>query len=136
MASKLSNFCFNRCFSTKLNKVGIVGVPFSKGQRRSGVSHGPKAIRNAGLISEVKGYNENVDIKDYGDVTESAEVIDHAKKNIKNMPNYNEFIDVSYQLSEKVQQVLKDGRLCMTLGGDHSIAFGNFKDLLLLLLWK
>lgn len=129
MASKLSNFCLSRCFSTKnqFSKVGIIGVPFSKGQKRSGVAHGPKFIRDAGLLSEIKDFNENVDIKDYGDVTESAETLEYANKVPKNMVNYNEFVHTSFRLSEKVQEILKDGRLCMALGGDHSIAFGNFK---------
>lgn len=129
MASKLSNLRLLRCFSTaknqKIDKVGLVGVPFSKGHRRSGTSHAPKTIRNAGLFSDIKDFNQNIDIKDFGDVTESEEIVDYAKQIPKNMPNYNEFVDMSFRLSEKVQEVLRDGRLCMTLGGDHSIGFGN-----------
>lgn len=36
------------------NRFGIIGVPFAKGQRKSGVDCGPEAIRNGGLISNLK----------------------------------------------------------------------------------
>lgn len=36
------------------NKIGILGVPFNKGQRKQGVEDGPKSLRNHGLIDEIK----------------------------------------------------------------------------------
>lgn len=36
------------------NRFGIIGVPFAKGQRKSGVDLGPKYIRAGGLISHLK----------------------------------------------------------------------------------
>lgn len=42
------------------NKVGIVGVPFDKGQRinsSNSKNFGPKAIRDGGLISEIRLFN-------------------------------------------------------------------------------
>lgn len=36
------------------NRFGIIGVPFAKGQRKSGVDLGPSAIRSGGLISNLK----------------------------------------------------------------------------------
>lgn len=44
------------------NKVGIIGVPFDKGQRINSSNSknlGPKAIRDGGLISEIKLFNGN-----------------------------------------------------------------------------
>lgn len=37
-----------------LRKVGIIGVPFEKGQKKYGVSVAPAALRAAGLISKLK----------------------------------------------------------------------------------
>lgn len=37
-----------------LKKVGIIGVPFEKGQKKYGVSIAPAAIRDAGLIEELQ----------------------------------------------------------------------------------
>lgn len=35
------------------NSIGVIGVPFSKGQPKGGVAGGPKAIRDAGLIGRI-----------------------------------------------------------------------------------
>lgn len=37
-----------------LKKVGIIGVPFEKGQKKYGVSIAPAALRSAGLIQHLK----------------------------------------------------------------------------------
>lgn len=37
-----------------LKKVGIIGVPFEKGQKKYGVSVAPAAMRSAGLIEALK----------------------------------------------------------------------------------
>lgn len=42
-----------------------------------------------------------------------------------NMHNYYEVINTMKNLSEKVFEVLSDQRMCVTLGGDHSLAIGT-----------
>lgn len=37
-----------------LKKVGIIGVPFEKGQKKYGVSVAPAAMRFAGLLKQLK----------------------------------------------------------------------------------
>lgn len=37
-----------------LRRVGIIGVPFEKGQKKYGVSVAPAAMRAAGLIEQLK----------------------------------------------------------------------------------
>lgn len=37
-----------------LKKVGIVGVPFEKGQKKYGVSVAPAALRSAGLLEALR----------------------------------------------------------------------------------
>lgn len=39
--------------------------------------------------------------------------------------NFNTVLTYNRRLSSRVGQVLRDGRLCVTLGGDHSIAIGT-----------
>lgn len=44
------------------NKVGIIGVPFDKGQRINSSNSknlGPKAIRDGGLVCEIQLFNGN-----------------------------------------------------------------------------
>lgn len=102
-------------------KIGIIGVPFGKGQRRSGADLGPKAIRDAGLIQEILDFNQNVDIKDYGDVPEvDAEIVAVPK----NMHNYQTVMGTMRNLSKRVTEVLNEGRMCLTLGGDHTVGMG------------
>lgn len=106
-------------------RVGIIGVPFNKGQQRSGVSLGPQAIRNAGLVEEIKEFNQWVDIQDYGDVNELNAEIANSRLLPKNMPNYAIFAGTMQRLSNKVLEVYRDSRMCWTIGGDHSIAVGE-----------
>lgn len=65
---------------------------------------------------------EFVDIVDYGDIKlgEPTQL-----PNPPNMHNYHEVVNTMRNLSDKVFQVLSDGRLCVTLGGDHSLAIGS-----------
>lgn len=45
----------------KVTRIGIVGVPFDKGQKVNSVVHeGPKAIRDGGLIEHIQEFNGNV----------------------------------------------------------------------------
>lgn len=104
-----------------MEKVGIIGVPFGKGQRRGGVQHGPKAIRDAGLIQEIHSFNQNVDVKDYGDI---PEVDVELKSMPKNMLNYATAMGTMRNLSHRVCEILNEDRICLTLGGDHTIAIG------------
>ncbi|CAK9832219.1 Arginase, hepatic [Anthophora retusa] len=80
-------------------KIGIIGVPFEKGQHKEGVAHGPEVIRSAGLIQELESLG--LDVKDYGDIFYKA-------KNVLG-----------------VQKVLKEGRRVLTIGGDHSLGVGT-----------
>lgn len=41
------------------------------------------------------------------------------------MRNYHEVMGTMANLAERVSQVLHDGRLCITLGGDHSLGLGS-----------
>ncbi|XP_046431167.1 arginase, hepatic isoform X1 [Neodiprion virginianus] len=99
-------------------KVGIVGVPFEAGQEKVGVAKGPHVIRAAGLVKELEVLG--IDIKDYGDL--SYEVEDVA---VKNMTHLGHFAGCTKCLSEKVEQILNDGRQVLTLGGDHSLGVGS-----------
>lgn len=125
------------------NRFGIIGVPFAKGQRRAGVDLGPSAIRAGGLIGhlkEIAGIFEGefqliskstergfllldyVDVRDYGDVeyTPKNEVIA-----MQNMLELNAVSECNYELSRKVHRILSDGRMVITLGGDHAIGIGS-----------
>ncbi|XP_052129124.1 arginase-1-like [Frankliniella occidentalis] len=48
-------------------RIGILGVPFEKGQTNQGVSRGPSAIRGAGLLDALRSLGH--DVQDFGDVS-------------------------------------------------------------------
>lgn len=63
-----------------------------------------------------------MDVRDYGDVeyTPKDELI-----GTPNMLELNAVSQCNYELSRKVQRVLSDGRMVITLGGDHAIGIGT-----------
>lgn len=125
-----SNTPIRRSFSSNITKtkIGLLGVPFNRGVKEPGIigtELAPKAIRDGGLIKEITSFNENLDLKDFGDL-----IID--SNNVKqtapaNMHHYNTgFQSTMQRLSDKVQEIRKEERICVTIGGDHSIAVGEF----------
>ncbi|KAI4491437.1 hypothetical protein M0804_002829 [Polistes exclamans] len=109
-----------RTFSTrKYNKVGLIGVPFEKGQQKKGVALGPKVIRDAGLTKELEVLG--LDVKDYGDIIYKTV----GTGDINNMTHLGDVAACTKLLSEQVQKILKDDRCVLTLGGDHSVSVGT-----------
>jgi arginase len=104
-----------------MGKVAIIGVPLDLGGNRRGVDMGPSALRLTSLATRVKmlGY----DVVDTGDVDvplpEEAHFGDPKKKYAK------EIGEVCQALCDRVERVMAEGRLPVTLGGDHSLAMGS-----------
>ena len=104
-----------------MGKVAIIGVPLDLGGNRRGVDMGPSALRLTGLAERMRtlGY----DVVDTGDVDvplpEECHVGDPKKK-------YAEEIgEVCKTLCDRAQASMKEGRLPIALGGDHSLAMGS-----------
>ncbi len=105
-------------------KISIIGVPSDYGQHRRGVDMGPSAIRYAGVTERL----ENLGYK----VQDEGDILVKRKKNVQQDPsllNLHEVLEVSLQLSNKVQEVIKNERFPLILGGDHSISIGTFAGL-------
>lgn len=104
-----------------MGKVAIIGVPLDLGGNRRGVDMGPSALRLTHLVSRLKhlGY----DVVDTGDVDvplpEECHLGDPKKKYAK------EIGEVCQSLCDRVVKVMGEGRIPVTLGGDHSIAMGS-----------
>lgn len=120
MFSKLT-----RCLFTQIRnivrdtKVGVLGVPFENGQPKIGVGNGPRFIRDGGLIQSLKEIHAYMDVVDYGDVTYT---IDPQIQNVPNMKEYVHMVSCSREVTKRVTEIIKDGRVCLTVGGDHAIA--------------
>jgi arginase len=104
-----------------MGKVAILGVPLDLGANRRGVDMGPSALRVTNLALRLRqlGY----DVVDRGDVDvplpEECEIGDPRKKYAEDIA------DVCQDLCDRVYAQMKEGRLPVTLGGDHSLAMGS-----------
>jgi arginase len=115
-----------RYLSTKA--IGIIGVPFDKGAGKQGVIHGPKVLREAGLIDEIRAISENIDVKDYGDVHYDLKTSNGRK--INNLKELKHVAACSKALADKVGEIMNDNRMSVAIGGDHSIGIGSISGVL------
>ena len=116
----------SRLFSSQSIKtrIGLIGIPYNEGasDRTIGTELAPDLIRKGGLVNEIEEFNEHVDIKDFGNLTIKAEDVEISSTN---MLNYSRFMPLMQEISEKVQEIRAENRICVTLGGDHTLAVGT-----------
>lgn len=122
----LSSSIHARAFNSKA--IGILGVPFDKGAGTRGTDKGPNALREAGLIDEIKHISSNIDVKDYGDV--HYELMNTNGRKIHNLNELSDVAACNKALADKVEEIIKDNRMPITLGGCHSIAIGSISGVL------
>ncbi|MFE7063892.1 arginase [Sutcliffiella sp. NPDC057660] len=105
--------------------ISIIGVPMDLGQTRRGVDMGPSAIRYAGIVERLEQIN--LEIEDLGDIEiGSRERTSSGESNLKNLKAVAE---ASETLASRVDEVVKQGKFPLVLGGDHSIAIGTIAGL-------
>ncbi|XP_043929998.1 arginase-2, mitochondrial [Protopterus annectens] len=105
------------------HSVTIIGAPFSKGQEKSGVEHGPHYIRNAGLRERLVGLGCGV--HDCGDLKLPHIADDECYNNYIRFPRSVGL--ANQKLAKAVSQAIAAGHTCVTLGGDHSLAVGSIQ---------
>ncbi|KAJ6441045.1 arginase [Purpureocillium lavendulum] len=111
-------------FLSKPDELGIVAVGFSGGQPKAGVDAGPAALIESGLLSEISnelGYKIHGDtqVNVYKDLEPEQDPDYRGMKNPLNVSAVNK------KLQSQVYEHAKEGRLVLTLGGDHSVAIGT-----------
>ncbi|MBI3299038.1 MAG: arginase [Elusimicrobia bacterium] len=101
-------------------KVSVLGVPLDMGASKLGAAGGPDAIRRAELIPALERLG--LDVEDRGDVDipDRPSKAKNAKLRFK-----PQILEACASLCDEVHAVLKEGRLPVTLGGDHSLAMGS-----------
>ncbi|XP_030626824.1 arginase-2, mitochondrial [Chanos chanos] len=104
----------------RAHSVAILGAPFSKGQKRRGVEHGPKAIRDAGLVERLT--NLEYPVHDFGDLS-----FQHLEKDehFMHVPFPRTVGRANQLLSGAVSRAVGAGHTSVMLGGDHSLAIGS-----------
>uniref|UniRef100_A0A673LGC8 Arginase n=1 Tax=Sinocyclocheilus rhinocerous TaxID=307959 RepID=A0A673LGC8_9TELE len=118
--SRLLRSTLSSCQQNRSQSVAILGAPFSKGQKRRGVEHGPKAIRDAGLVERLS--NLDYAVHDFGDLT-----FKHLEKDehFMHVPFPRTVGRANQLLSGAVSGAVGAGHTCIMLGGDHSLAIGS-----------
>lgn len=103
------------------NQIALIGVPMDLGAGTRGSNLGPEAIRIAGIKKRLEKIGYQVD--DRGDITaERREAQTQPGSNLKNL---NEIARVNRLLCQEVSESMKEGKIPVILGGDHSIAIGS-----------
>ncbi|MCG7307677.1 arginase [Staphylococcus warneri] len=110
-----------------MKNIDIIGVPSTFGQRKLGVNLGPDAIRYAGLQDRLE--NIGINVHDKGNIDVPAIDLKKFNSEQQGLRNYDEIINVSKTLSQKVDQTIINDRFPLVLGGDHSIAVGSISGI-------
>ncbi len=120
----------DRFYPGKNKKVGMLGVPLGFGAGTKGSELGVTAMRLSKIQDKFLTEHINdlgYDLMDYGDV-EIVKPAYIAEKD-ENPKYLKEMIESSRNTAENVKQILKDDRIPVILGGDHSIAIGSFSGI-------
>lgn len=105
------------------DKISILGIPLDMGASTVGTRLGPDSIRLTNLLEDLEDLGLN--ISDLGNVN-----IENSNKKIKfpsNMTNEDRLIPALCQINEKIEEIYKDGKFPLILGGDHSLVLPSFK---------
>jgi len=109
-------------FISDPKSVAIIGCPFSGGQPRPGVDHGPIHLINSGLIEQLRGLGWQVE---FGGHHQFEEISSEDDPPIGKLRNPRLVSKVTKAVSETVAGHVQRGKLALTLGGDHSLAMGT-----------
>jgi len=108
------------------SKIALIGVPLDLGAGRRGVDMGPSALRVAGLGKRLAALG--FDVTDLGNVTvpQAESLPDRGPAEAKFLP---QIAAACESLADLVAGALRDGKMPLLLGGDHSIAVGTVAGL-------
>ncbi|KAH8668956.1 arginase [Xylariales sp. PMI_506] len=104
--------------------LGVVAVGFSGGQCKPGVDAAPAALIESGLLRQLR---DELNYKLYGDdeVHMYTDLVPKEDEPYRNMKNPRAVSNVTQRIAEQVYNQAKEGRMVLTLGGDHSVAIGT-----------
>ncbi|CCX11975.1 Similar to Arginase; acc. no. P33280 [Pyronema omphalodes CBS 100304] len=111
-------------------EVGVVAVGFSGGQQKDGVDIAPQALIDSGLLTTLRddlNYTIHHDgvVHTYTKLFPTSDPPLHVSGAKMPMLKPQTVSNATEALSSQVYEHAKEGRLVLTLGGDHSIAVGS-----------
>ena len=108
-----------KTLTPKISKVSVIGVPYNVGWRGPGVNEGSRALRDAGIVDELKKViNEVVD---YGDIEVRLPPRDESNPKLLNPKQVEAVCKV---LATKVHNTLQRGHFPLIIGGEDSVLMG------------
>ncbi|KAG8529221.1 A-agglutinin attachment subunit precursor [Bacidia gigantensis] len=113
-------------FLSHPHDLGVIAVGFSGGQCKPGTEAAPTALLSAGLISQLQDdlhytvHHDNT-VHTYASLLPSPD----SDTPYRGMKNPRAVSAVTRELSRQVYEQAREGRMVLTLGGDHSIAIGT-----------
>lgn len=121
---KLNTSMIESKFLSHPEDLGVVAVGFSGGQGKPGVDAAPTALIESGLLTQLRddlGYklHGHDDVHFYTDLAPAHDPPHRGMKNPRAVSA------VTRKIAEQVYAQAREGRLVLTLGGDHSIAIGT-----------
>lgn len=114
----------NSRFLSKPDEVGVVAVGFSGGQPKAGVDIGPAALIQSGLLTEIR---DELGYKLFGDesVQQFEDLVPESDPDHRGMKKPRHASAVTRKIASHTYEHSREGRMTLTLGGDHSIAIGT-----------
>lgn len=104
-----------------MKAVDIIGVPLDFGANKRGVDMGPAAIRYSGLYEAVS--NMGRECRDLGNI--DVPITRGPTPGSANANDISRLNQTYQELAQTVGRSLREGRMPLILGGDHSIAIGS-----------
>lgn len=101
-------------------RVSLIGAPTDVGASARGASMGPEALRVAGLEAALAQHG--VEVLDRGNLAGPPNPWQPARQGYRHLPEVQAWAQAVH---EAVLQELRDARMPLLLGGDHSLAIGS-----------
>ena len=102
----------------------LINCPFSGGQPRKGVEHGPAALSKSDLVERLRGLGWNIEW-DTNVSWDAVEAVLANDPDIGHMKNPRSVSEAARRVSDVVTNVARAGKLPVTVGGDHSLGLGT-----------
>ena len=107
--------------------VSILGIPYGEAAEQKGSELGPASIRKArvggrDLLTQLRILG--LDVEDLGDVVSPQSNLNEQRPSWPH--RVAEVAELSLSSANAVQEILRNGRTPICMGGDHSVAIGTF----------
>jgi arginase len=105
-------------------KIALIGAPVDEGAGAEGALMGPSALRVAGVAEMLRGLGH--DVEDRGDIHEPApQPSGLAPEDAARSRNADRVAAWTRAIHDETWRALRDERLPIVLGGDHSLSMGS-----------